>query len=90
MASATSDISCVCPTQQNLLSTSITIQPSSSESSNKTLRGETSQEKMEEMLANCRNKRWKVPAKLAREDGETGKPFFQKERKVYKKTQTMT
>ena len=44
------------PIQQNLLSTSITIQPPSSESSNKTLRGETSQEKMEEMLENCGNK----------------------------------
>lgn len=72
MASATSDISSVSPIQQNLLSTSITIQPPSSESSNKTLRGETSQEKMEEMLENCGNKREK------------------KERKVYKKTQTMT
>ena len=55
MASATSDISSVSPIQQNLLSTSITIQPPSSESSNKTLR-ETSQEKMEEMLENCGNK----------------------------------
>ena len=57
VASATSDISSVNPIQQNLLSTSTTIQPSSSENSNKTSRGEISHEKMEEMLENHRNKR---------------------------------
>ena len=43
VASATSGISSVSPIQQNLLSTSTTIQQVSSETSNKTLRGQTSQ-----------------------------------------------
>ena len=49
--------SSVTPIQQNLPSTSTSIQPSSSESSNKMSRGQTSPEKMEEMLENRRNKR---------------------------------
>ena len=53
-SSATSSVN---PIQQNLPSTSTPIQPSSSENSNKTSRGQTSREKMEEMLQNRRNKR---------------------------------
>ena len=44
--------SSVAPIQQNLSSSSTTIQPSSSESSNKTSRGKTSREKIERMLEN--------------------------------------
>ena len=62
MVSATSSItscatSSVAPIQQNLPSSSTPIQPSSSESSNKMSRGQTSREKMKKMLVNCRNKR---------------------------------
>ena len=62
MVSATSDVtssatSSVTPIQQNLPSTSAPNKPSFSESSNKTSRGQTSREKMEEMLKNCRNER---------------------------------
>ena len=56
---SSSAASSVTPIQQNLPSISISIQPSSSESSNKTLRGQTSREKMEEILENRRNKRLK-------------------------------
>ena len=52
--------SSVTPIQQNLPSSSTPIQLSSSESSNKTSRGETSRDKMEGMSENCR------------EDGEIG------------------
>ena len=56
--------SSVAPIQQNLPSSSTPIQPSSSESSNKTSRGKTSGEKMERMLENYRNKR--IQRKLAK------------------------
>ena len=62
MVSASSSItssatSSVTPIQQNLPLTSTPIQPSSSESSNKTSRGQTSREKMEKMLKKRRNKK---------------------------------
>ena len=62
VVSATSGITCsatsnVTPIQQNLRLTSTPIQPSSNESSNKRSIGQTSREKMEEMLENRRNKR---------------------------------
>ena len=57
VVSATSSISSASPIKQNLPSTSTTIQPSSSESSNKTLRGQTSRGKMEGMLGSCITKR---------------------------------
>ena len=62
VVSATSNITSsvlysVTPIQQNLPLTSTLIRPSSSESSNKTSRGQTSRDQMEEILANRRNKR---------------------------------
>ena len=62
MFSATSSItssatSSVTPIQQKPPPTSTAIKPTSSESSNKTSRGQTSGEKMKEMLENSRNKR---------------------------------
>ena len=61
--------SSVTPIQQNLPSTSTSIQPSSSESSNKMSRGQTSPEKMEEMLENRRNK--KILKKLPKSQTST-------------------
>ena len=57
-SSITSSVtSSVTPIQQNLPSTSTPTQPSSSEGSNKTSRGQTYREKMKEMLENRWNKR---------------------------------
>ena len=73
--SATSSIFSVNDIQQNLPSTSTPIQPSSCECSNKTSRGQVSQEAMEGMLENCRNKRIqrKLPEAQASTNSEEGK-----------------
>ena len=60
LVSATSSIissatSSATPIQQNLPSTSTPVQPCSSKISNKTSRGQTSPEKIDEMLENRRN-----------------------------------
>ena len=80
-------VSLVTPVQQNLSLTSTSIQSFSSESSNKTSRGQTSRKKMDEMLENRRIKEFKENSKrhksvqiqreksspkLAREVGERG------------------
>ena len=77
----------VTPVQQSLSLTSTSIQSFSSESSNKTSRGQTSRKKMDEMLGNRRIKefkenskrcksvqiqREKTSPKLTREVGERG------------------
>ena len=56
MVSSTSSISSVTPIQKNISSTSTPFQPRSSEDSNKTSRGQSSREEMEEMLGNRKNK----------------------------------
>ena len=56
MISATSSISSVTPIKNNLSSTSTPFQPRSSEGRNKTSRGQSSREEMEEMLGNRKNK----------------------------------
>ena len=83
MVSATSSITSIATSsitaiQQNLPSASTPIQPSSSESSNKTSRGQISQDKMEEMLENRRNKKIQreLPKAQTSTNSEEGK--FQK------------
>ena len=83
VVSATSDItssatSTVTPIQKNLPSTSAPIQPSSSESSKKTSRGQTSREKMEEMLENRRNKRIQRKLPQAQTSTNSEEKKFQK------------
>ena len=99
---ATSSISFVTSIQQNLPWTSAPTQPSPSEISNKTSRGQTSREKMDEMLENRKNKRIQrkqLPRAQTSTNSEEEKfqqnllerierqeTFFEKVCKVYKRT----